>query len=241
VNLLSTRSFKLATYALGDESSGRLALVMPGRLDTKDYPHMRSHVEFLAKRGWYALSFDPPGSWESPGGIDLYSMTNYLQAIQELIEYFGNRPTLLMGHSRGGTLAMLAGVRNPEVVAFIAAMSRADGSPPIDSSAAYEINQRDAPEDKTRKVEFKLPQNYFVDSARYDARTGLQTSHKPKLFILGLEDKIITPKSVRALYKLAAGPKQLQTVPGGHDYRKDPTIIDQVNKMVGQFLDDNQL
>ena len=58
MNLLKTESFELACNIQGSETAGELALVLPGRLDTKDYPHMKSHVEYLASRGYLALSFD---------------------------------------------------------------------------------------------------------------------------------------------------------------------------------------
>jgi hypothetical protein len=41
-------SLRLATYARGNEKAQKLALVLPGRLDTKDYTHMISHVDYLA-------------------------------------------------------------------------------------------------------------------------------------------------------------------------------------------------
>src|SRR3972149_11567035 len=120
---IKTKNFELAVYEKGNEGAAKIALVLPGRLDTKDYVHMRSHVDFLAANGFFALSFDPPGTWESPGGIELYTTTNCLVAVDELIAYFGNKPTLLAGHSRGGTVAMLAGTKNPHVDRFISIFS----------------------------------------------------------------------------------------------------------------------
>ena len=69
MNLIKTESFQLATYSQGDSESKKLALVLPGKLDTKDYSHMKSHVKYLAIMGYFALSFDPPGTWESKGDI----------------------------------------------------------------------------------------------------------------------------------------------------------------------------
>ena len=110
--LVKTKNFKLAVYTKGNPNSAKLALVLPGRLDTKDYVHMRSHVNYMASKGYFALSFDPPGTWESPGDITLYTMTNYLKAINELIDHFDNKPTFVMGHSRGASMAILSGLRN---------------------------------------------------------------------------------------------------------------------------------
>ena len=121
--IITTKSFELAIYANGSLSSNKIALVLPGKLDTKDYAHMHSHVEFLATKGYFAISFDPPGIWESSGNIKIYNMTNYLKAINELIQYYGNKPTFIMGHSRGGSMAMLAGIKNSYVTHFASLMS----------------------------------------------------------------------------------------------------------------------
>jgi pimeloyl-ACP methyl ester carboxylesterase len=126
---ISTPTFKLAAYAQGDPQADKLALVLPGFLDTKDHPHMRSHVEFLATQGFYALSFDPPGTWGSGGGIADYTMTNWLAAIEELIAHFGSRPTFVMGTSRGGAMAMLAAISNPHIYSFAAVMSKPSYAP----------------------------------------------------------------------------------------------------------------
>ena len=91
MHVIQTDSFEIAVYSKGDINSKKFALVLPGKLDTKDYFHMKSHVDYLAHLGFFALSFDPPGTWDSPGDIRLYTMTNYLKAIHELIAYFGNR------------------------------------------------------------------------------------------------------------------------------------------------------
>ena len=98
---IRTKSFELAVSTFGDPHAERLALLLPGRLESKDYAHLQSHAAYLAGRDYYAVAFDPPGSWDSPGGIQAYTVTNYLQAVRELIEYYGNKPTLLLGHSLG--------------------------------------------------------------------------------------------------------------------------------------------
>ncbi len=236
MNKIVTPSFTLAVYQKGRNNASKLALVLPGRLDTKDYPHMRSHVDFLAQKGYLALSFDPPGTWESSGGIEVYTMTNYLKAINEIIEYFGNKPTLLLGHSRGGSMALLAGTTNPQVTHFVAIMSRLSASVPENLSAQEEISYRDIPNDPQKQKKFELPMNYFKDAARYDMTEDLKRSTKPKLFILGTKDEVIKPESVRAMYKLAAEPKQLCELNSDHDYRKHPAVIEKVDQAVDDFL-----
>ena len=87
---IKTKSFELAISTRGEKNSTRLAIAIPGRLDTKDYLNFTSHIEYLANRNFLAVAFDPPGTWESRGEIESYTTTNYLKAVDELIEHFGN-------------------------------------------------------------------------------------------------------------------------------------------------------
>lgn len=237
--IIKTKSFELAVYARGDVGSSKLVLVLPGRLDTKDYAHTTSHVDFLAEKGYYALSFDPPGTWGSPGDISLYTITNYLKAIEELIEYFGNRPTVLMGHSRGGSVAMLAGFKNKFVTHIIAAMSNVASSKfnRNDFIDGIKISYRDMPpNDRENKKRFDLPLGYFEDAAKYDIMEGLRMCAKPKLFFLGTNDVLVKPEEVRPYYEEAKEPKTIWELNTEHNYRYHEDIISQVNNFTEEFL-----
>lgn len=182
--IIKTKSFELAIYKKGSDLSKKLAICLPGRLDTKDYAHLRSHVDFLADEGYLALSFDPPGTWESSGDISIYTNQNYLKAINEVIEYYGNRATIVLGHSRGGSMSMLAGVNNEFVTHFIAIMSHYGPSERPDFSGGVRTSYRDLPpgtEESKEKKRFDLPMSYFDDTISY---TGLESCPKPKLFFL---------------------------------------------------------
>jgi pimeloyl-ACP methyl ester carboxylesterase len=241
MNLLKTPSFDLAVYAQGGPSSDKLALVLPGRLDTKDYAHMRSHVDFLASLGFYALSFDPPGTWESPGNISLYTTTNILKAVDEVIAVLGNKPTFLVGHSRGGSNAMLAGTKNPYVTRIAAIMSPA-GPTTVElpkDGATVSLSERDLPpgtERTAKKHAFALPISYFEDQAQYTAVEALGTCNKPKLFCYGTEYPLVSRANVMQVYEAAAEPKMLHELHSGHDYRLQPEIIAEVNETIRQFL-----
>ena len=49
---IQTDSFELAVTTRGDENGERLLLCLPGRLDTKDYAHMQSHIDYFATKGF---------------------------------------------------------------------------------------------------------------------------------------------------------------------------------------------
>jgi len=239
MKIIKTKSFELATISKGDENSSKIALLLPGQLDTKDYAHMVSHIEFLAEKGYYAVSFDPPGTWDSPGSIDLFTMTNYLKATNELIEFFGNKPTVLMGHSRGGSMAMLAGPNNKYVTHIIAVMSQA--GPSIiknkDVTDGIKISYRDMPPDDTEnKKRFDLPVNYFEDAKKHNILKGLMHCQKPKLFFYGAKDALIKPEKVKETYEQVSEPKMIYELKTNHDYRLHKSMVDEVNRVVWEFL-----
>ena len=241
--LIKTKSFTLATYSKGDETSKNFALVLPGKLDTKDYAHMKNHVEHLANLGFFALSLDPPGTWESGDNISDYTTTNYIKAINELIQYFDNKETFLMGHSRGGSMAMLVGTTNINVKSFAAVMSYSyvnnykDAKEEVWKKAGFITTSRDLPPGGGEKVkEFKLPFSFLEDQKQYTTDDKLKVSEKPKLFILGKHDVMVPPEKVKQAFESAAEPKELYELDSGHDYRHYPKLIEEVNKVVEDFL-----
>ena len=242
MKIIQTKSFKLAIITAGNQDSEKLAILIPGRLDSKDYAQNPSHIKYLASKGYLAISFDPPGTWDSPGDISLYTTTNYIKSINELIEYFGNKPTLLMGHSRGGTVAMLAGPNNEFVTHMVAVNSSYGGTIIVDvpNRGETRISYRDLPPGTTRTKQqrrFDLPYQYFEDGSKYNALEGLKNCTKPKLFFYGTKDELSPYKVVKTMYDSASKPKMIHRLNTEHDYRLNHEIIEEVNDTLGEFLD----
>lgn len=242
MKFIQTKSFKLAVYSKGDENTNKLALVLPGRLDTKDYAHMMSHVDYLANLGYFTVSFDPPGSWESSGDVETNTTTTYLKAINELIEYFGNKPTLLVGHSRGGAAAMLAGAANKHVTAVVLIMATyANATQPMSGeikSGIY-VTSRSLPpgNDKSGETkELSLSLNYFEDAKKYSPASKLKKFTGPKLLIYSSGDAFTKPEEVKKVYDLLPEPKMLVEINTEHDYRYHPEVVEEVNQAIGKFL-----
>ena len=237
---IKTRSFDLAVYQKGDIKSNKLALVLPGKLDTKDYPHMREHVDFLASQGYLALSFDPPGTWESDGDISIFTATNYMKAIKELIEYFGNKPTILLGHSMGGAMSIITGIELKQVEKIISIMGKAYYPKQNDTKwkeMGYHLSIRDTPQEyKERTKTFHLPYSYLTDFYQYDATENLKKCTKPKLFILCNKDDENKKRIIKETFDITSEPKQLSIVDVEHDYRKHKSAIIEVNKIIKEFL-----
>ncbi len=240
MNIVSTKSFDLAINAKGDKNAKKVAILLPGRLDTKDYANFESHSELLANKGFYAVALDPPGTWESPGGIELFTTINYLKAVNDLIDYLGNKPTLLLGHSRGGNVAILAS-ENPHVTGIVLVMSSYESpTRPSNLANGVQIEHRDLPPGSVRtkeQKEFALPLNYFKDGEKYEPLTILRNCNKPKLLFSGTNDKFYTPGEIEEIYQSIPEPKMLIELNTDHSYRRHPEIIKEVNAKIGIFLD----
>ncbi len=242
MQLIKTRSFELSVITSGDENSKKLALVLPGRLDTKDYACFTRHINYLADKGFYALSFDPPGTWESPGGIELFTTTNYIKAVNELIEYFGNKPTFIMGHSRGGTTSILAGANNPHVIGIAPIMATYGEPTPADPEAlkvGVKMSYRDLPPGTTKTTEqkeFALPINYFIDGEKYNVVETIKNCEKPKLIFYGTNDEFTKQERVREVFEIIPEPKMLHLLNTDHDYRYHPEVVEEINRVIGEFI-----
>ena len=243
MEIIQTTNFKLAVITRGNNKANRLVIALPGRLDTKDYACFASHLEFLAEKGFFGISFDPPGTWESPGGIELFTTSNYIKAVNEVIEYYGYKPTLLLGHSRGGATAVLEGCGNPDVFGILT-INESLGSPsppnPKRIRGDKYLDLRDLPpgtEKTSEQKEFLVPLTYFEDGAKYNDAEVLKTCTKPKLIISSKTDEFNSPEEVRQVYEQIPEPKMFHELDCNHDYRYYPEMVDEVNKVVGEFLE----
>lgn len=242
MKLVNTKNFQIAVNEYGDSNSDRVCILMPGRLDTKDYANFVSHGNFLANLGYYIIAIDPPYTWESPGDLHDYTTSAYVQAINELIELLGNKKILLLGHSRGGASAMLASA-NPRVEAIVL-VNAAYGSPtPPDKNKlvdGYLPESRDIPPGDKRTEEqrkFMLPMAYFEDGNKHDPVDALKAFKGAKLLIHATHDEFCSPNKVKAIYNELGEPKKYIEVDCTHDYRLFSEVIEQVNQSLKELIE----
>ena len=242
--IIETKSFKLSIIAEGDTNASKLALLCPGRLDTKDYVNFHQHLKTLSKQGFLAVAFDPPGTWESPGGIDLYTTTNYIKSVNELIDFFGSRPTLLIGHSRGAATSLLVAKDNPNVIRVVALMPNLGSPTPPDQESinrGYKVSKRDLPpgtQKTDEKKTFNLPLAYFEDGEQYDPASVVKVLKIPKMVIYADRDEFMTPQEAEETCKEIPEPKVVREVSSTHDYRYYPEVIKEADELIERFIED---
>lgn len=241
MQLIQTPGYKLAVNTNGDESSPKLAILMPGRLDTKDYVNFTDHAVFLSKLGYFVVVPDPPFSWDSPGELANYTTSNYLQAVHELIDHFGNRETLLLGHSRGGAVAMLASTNKAVKGLVLINAAYGNPSPPrpeeIQNGVLPEF--RDLPPGNVRseeKIRFDLPMTYFEDGAKHDPLGTLKSFSGAKLLVHATRDEFTKLETVKEIYASLTEPKMFLEIDCTHDYRLFPEVIKSLDEALGQFV-----
>ncbi len=241
MKLIQTKNFQIAANIKGSPDAANIAILMPGRLDTKDYINFASHLEFLANHGFYAVVIDPPYSWDSPGDLKDYTTSNYLKAVNELIDYFGNRPTFLLGHSRGGATAILASINS--AVTGLCLINAAYGPPSfpapekVANGALKEF--RDIPPGNVRtkeQREFGLPLVYFEDGAKYQPRSVLKGFKGPKLLVHATKDEFTSLALIKPIYDEIVEPKMFLEIDCTHDYRLYPEVIQQIEDTLGIFI-----
>lgn len=148
-----------------------------------------------------------------------------------------------MGHSRGGTTTILAGTSNPHVMALAPIMATyGEPTPPDPESVktGFKISHRDLPPgtSKTKeKKEFALPVNYFIDGKKYNVIEALEKCVKPKLILYGTRDEFTEVEEVEEVFNKLPEPKAKYLLDTDHHYRYHPEIITEVNKKIGEFLD----
>ncbi len=241
---LKLKEFTVDAYVSGDKNAEKCALILPGFLDTKDYEHMRSHVDSLAEKGYYALAIDFPGTWQSSGDIADYTITNCLNVAQEIVTMLG-RPTLLVGHSNGGRLALQIASENSQVTGVIAIMSPLHV---LRSNNQTERMQRwkasgerlikmDVSSRPEQFQEFMVPYSFLLNSEKYPVTEYISSVKQPKLFIAGKRDQVITPAEVKESFLLAIEPKKYELIDTDHNYRRDPRAVTKVNHLIIDFAE----
>jgi pimeloyl-ACP methyl ester carboxylesterase len=238
----------LSTWQLTDPKHRSLAILLPGYLDSKDYPHLIRLADALFNQGYDVTGFDPLGTWESEGQITDYTLTNYLKQIDDVIQHHqrqkGYQNLILIGHSLGGLVALVHAASRPFISAVVAIMSPPSIAAPTQATRllhTWETNgvrhsTRPDPHDGPPR-QYQVPFSFAQDALKYNALDLVHRLTVPKLFLSGELDELIVSNLVQTVFEKAAEPKEYVEVKKvGHDYRLSDTDISTVNQFITSFL-----
>jgi pimeloyl-ACP methyl ester carboxylesterase len=247
IKIASAKGYLSAVVHRPKEMSGKLAVICPGYLDSKDYRHMVTLAKMLSERGYVTVRFDPIGTWESSGEIADYNATQYLEDIKTVINQLSREHAfehiLLGGHSRGGRMSILYAARDPRISLVLGIMPSTGFFDHEEwKQAGVKISKRDLPENKNEQKEFRVPFSHVLDLEKYDALGDAAKIKVPVILIAGELDDIVLPEEVVELADKIHGIKKLAIIPRiGHDYRRNEEEISIVNKVIAEQLDSVEL
>lgn len=229
-------------------SQEKLAVLMPGFLDTKDYLDLQSLSEMFVENDFAVVCFDPVGTWGSGGDITDYSVTEYLKNVRSVIDYMeqkkGSRfeKIVIGGKSLGGlvsTLYAAQDIRISSIVSIVAPINPGLLKSEKWKQEGVRHSTRDIPDIPDENREFNVPWAFYEDVEQYDVLNSIKTLQVPILFIGGELDKSVTPEIIETAYSNATDPKRMTIVPEAtHTYRANDKHVKLVNEAVKKFVNE---
>lgn len=237
----NNKGLKLAAVIhRSNKETDKLAILCPGYLDTKDYDHLVILADDLTNQGYTTVRFDPTGTWESEGGIEQYTTSQYLEDIKSVIEFMFKKHEythiLLGGHSRGGKVSILYAAKDKRISVVLGIMQ---SSRPLTDQRrkqaekdGFSISKRDIPGESGEK-EFKVPYTHFIDNDSHNIIEEVKRIHAPIIIVAGELDDLVLPEYVKEVFDAANEPKKYLLIEGiGHDYRRNKSEIREVNDTI---------
>lgn len=218
----------------------KLALLLPGFLDSPDYLHMITFEKRLRELGYTTERLDPCGLWKT-GNIKNYSITNYVNQIRKIVDsYKSKKPKeiVLIGHSMGGFVSIIAGSRIKEVTKIISLCSPPNriGSAADWNGKEYRHSERDLPNNPQKFRAFDVPYSFAEDGLQYSAVEEVKTIYKPIMIFIALDDTIVPPGLTEEIVANANNPYVIRQKNMGHDFRYSLKECEIVMKQIAKFL-----
>lgn len=218
----------------------KVALLLPGYLDSPDYLHMKVFEKRLHEMGYAVERLDPCHLWETDNVND-YSITNYLKQVTERVHpYAGKNPDeiVLIGHSLGAFVAIIAGNRNEKVTQIVALCSAPDriGQNLHWNGKEFRHSERELPDNPQEIRTFDIPKAFAEDGLQYSAAEEVKQIHKPLMLFIALEDKSVPPEETERIVANANNPHVVRQPGMGHDFRMSQEQSELVMKEIEKFL-----
>lgn len=218
----------------------KLALLLPGYLNSPDYLDMMVFEKRLLKLGYSVERIDPCGLWKT-GNVDTYTVTNYLSTIKKAISKYKNKnleEILVLGHSLGGFVSILAGNRFREITKVVSLCAPATISKSVFKYGVdgFRNSKRDLPENSSKYREFNVPKSFVDDGVKYSAIEDVRSLKKPLMILIGMKDTSVLPEITEEIVKVANNPYVVRLKDTGHSFRRSNRETNLVMDEIEKFL-----
>lgn len=185
----------------------------------KDFKAARHVGRALAASGLGVLRLDFTGLGESEGEFAETTLTSNVEdllAAAAWLERERQAPRLLVGHSLGGSAAMLAAPRLPScrAVATIAASSDHRGLRRLLTERSEELRERGEIEVEIAGRRFRLRRSFLEDLERFDLEQGVRDLGRALLLLHSPQDRIVDVEHAARLFRAARHPKSYVSLDG---------------------------
>ncbi|MDD2823391.1 MAG: prolyl oligopeptidase family serine peptidase [Candidatus Daviesbacteria bacterium] len=218
----------------------KVALLLPGYLDSPEYLHMKVFAKKLEELGYTVERIDPCSLWKT-GDVNNYTITSYIKQVSDLVEFYSSKnpeEIILIGHSLGAYVAIIVGNRMKEVTKIVALCPAADR---IDASLNWQGKEfrhsdRDLPDNPEKLRAFDIPDTFAIDGMQYSAVEEVKDIHKPLMIFIALDDKDVPPSETERVVNNANNPHVVRQPNMDHNFRKSEKETNIVMKEIEKFL-----
>jgi pimeloyl-ACP methyl ester carboxylesterase len=218
----------------------KLALLLPGYLNSPDYLNMVTIEKRLINLNYIVIRVDACNLWES-GDVNKYSTTNYLKQISEIISSYKTKNVeeiVLVGHSLGGVVAIIAGNKNKEVSKVIALCPGVAFSKSRNKyiETGFRQSLKDVPNIPQGQRVFNIPISFIDDFDKYSIPKYLRKLKKPLMVLIATDDKKVSAIDIENAMKYANNPKIIRISGISHGFRESYQEADKVANEVEKYL-----
>ena len=246
LNNPATQSFLADAFIPEKEGKLPLVIFVHGYKGYKDWGAWNLMAEKFAKNGFYFVKFnfshngttlDKPTAFED---LESFGQNNYSKELSDLefvINYFSNDNRVdaenisLIGHSRGGGIAIIEALENSKIKKLItlASVDSLDRFPADEkledwkkNGVYYNYNSR-TKQQMPHDIQFL--EDYLANKERFSVEKAIQRFNGKLLIIHGLEDEAVHFSAAENLHSWAQNSQLLLTEKANHTFGvKEPWI-----------------
>ena len=206
----------------------------------KNLKVIRELSSAIAALGIAVLRFDFTGLGQSEGEFE---NTNFSHDVEDLIsaakflEKNYEAPSLIIGHSLGGTAALFASEKLESIKAMVTI-----GSPSQPSHVSSLIKEQTNSEDNKNEVvinlggkDFTIKKHFLDDIYTHDTATFLGNLKISYLILHSPQDQIVGIENAEELYRWAHHPKSFISLDKADHLLNKNTEAEYVGKLIGQW------
>jgi len=201
----------------------KVALLLPGYLDSPDYLHMRTFEKRLKEMGYVVERLDPCNLWATKDTQN-YTISNFIKQIKGRVDYYKKEnpeEIVLIGHSMGGFTAIVAGSKISEVTKIVALCPPPNRNHSVHKWGVdgFRVSKRDLPGKPNEFIEFAVPYSHVKDALQYSAVEEAKKIRKPLMIFIALKDTVVPPEETEEIVNAANNPYVVRQSHMGHDFR----------------------